>query len=47
MPNWKCEECGRVHRSNPARCRDCGNSVLKQHHGDPERRGWRDWIPFL
>ena len=47
MVKWQCEECGEVHRSNPRRCRNCGNSVLTQYHGEESGRSWRDWIPFL
>lgn len=47
MVKWQCEDCGTIHRSNPRRCKSCGNSVLSQYHGDGDEGGWRDWIPFL
>lgn len=28
---WKCENCGKVHRSNPEKCKECGHTVLIQH----------------
>jgi ribosomal protein L32 len=30
MPNWKCEECGEVHSSNPSKCSECGHVILQQ-----------------
>ena len=29
---WKCNQCGKVHRSNPSKCKNCGSTVLTQHH---------------
>lgn len=34
MAKWKCDNCGKVHRRNPRRCRSCGHTVLSQYHGD-------------
>lgn len=34
MANWRCENCGKVHRGNPSKCRSCGHTVLQQHHGE-------------
>jgi primosomal protein N' len=48
MAKWQCEHCGEVHRSNPRKCKNCGNSVLTLYRGDgAEESGWRKWIPFL
>jgi DNA-directed RNA polymerase subunit RPC12/RpoP len=33
MPGWRCQNCGKVHRLNPAVCRNCGNTILTQHRG--------------
>ena len=48
MGKWQCDDCGEVHRSNPRRCKNCGNSVLSPYRGDGAAdEGWRKWIPFL
>lgn len=36
MANWRCENCGKVHRGNPSKCRSCGHTVLQQHHGEAD-----------
>jgi rRNA maturation endonuclease Nob1 len=30
MPNWKCENCGKIHGRNPSACNSCGHAVLQQ-----------------
>lgn len=27
---WKCQRCGKVHKSNPEQCKECGHTVLQQ-----------------
>lgn len=34
MAQWKCDDCGTVHRRNPSQCRSCGSTVLSPYHGD-------------
>jgi len=29
-PKWECTDCGTVHRKNPKKCKNCGNTVLIQ-----------------
>jgi len=29
-PDWKCNNCGKVHSSNPEQCKKCGHKVLQQ-----------------
>lgn len=31
---WECVDCGTVHRSNPKRCSNCGNTILRQKRDD-------------
>ena len=44
MVKWRCTACGKVHRSNPTKCKKCGHSVLQQNRldengGHPKRQG--------
>lgn len=29
---WECTRCGKVHKSNPEKCKNCGATVLQQDH---------------
>lgn len=31
MVRWKCENCGKVHKSNPKTCTNCNYTVFKQY----------------
>jgi hypothetical protein len=33
MKDWRCTDCGNVHRTRPGECRACGSPVL-----EPQRR---------
>ncbi|MFB6095053.1 MAG: hypothetical protein ABEJ71_01200 [Halodesulfurarchaeum sp.] len=39
MTAWRCENCGRVHRSNPSECRNCGHTVFQQARDEEAATG--------
>lgn len=36
MSNWKCVECGYVHRKNVSKCSSCSNTILQQTKEAPD-----------